>query len=148
MITRARPASRPYDPNSDEILSNQPRVSEKLIIQKQNFNTDFQPRTQATSVISNPNINNIETTECKNPTEITEQSPPTRSALIPSNNIALYVRTKKNPQKSRSTEGPKKSAMFLSKAETFDATNHQLHFQNTAMLSFLQFHRTQREFPM
>ena len=68
-------------------------VAENCFVKKskQNSFTGYQLQTQATSVISNTNVNKIETTESVFPTEVTHISPSTSSTPTSGINMPLKV---------------------------------------------------------
>ena len=120
-ITRTIPANRPIDHITDETRSNQSLVTEELLVKK------TQPQTQTTSVISNPNINNIGTTESIPHTEVTDISPPTSFTLLENINIPLQVPKTIIRSKSDIQNYPNISEISASIDNRFHANIH--HFQ-------------------
>ena len=95
MITQAITASRPTDHKTVEILSNQTRIFEKIVLKiQQIFSSGFQTRTQSTSVFLNTISNNTGTTESKSPTKVIGISLPTISALKPGITKPLQIQSK------------------------------------------------------
>ena len=80
-----------FSPNKDLFITklmknfqlNQWLLKKWVLKKWKNINTVFQPQTQTTSVILNPNINSTETKESISPTELTAISIPTSRTLIP-----------------------------------------------------------------
>ena len=98
MITQANSANSPIDHKIGQIRSVQSMVTarKKTMNQrsKQNTTFGFQPQTQRTSGISNPEKNDTETTKGIHLTEVTDNSPLTSSNLIPVSNVPLKKPTK------------------------------------------------------
>ena len=118
-------------------------VTEKVIVvkPKQNISIGFRPQT--ISVISNPNINNTETTGNIHQNEVAEISPSISPTLTPGIAISLQAPTKTIRTNSDSHDDPNVFELFASKYIHFDASNHQFQFENTETLPVLQSIRIQ-----
>ena len=149
-ITKAIIAIRPIDHNIDEIRSKQSMVTEKMSAQKlkHNASTGFQPQTQTTSGIINPNINNTETTESSSLTEVTGISFLTNSTLITGITIPLKVPTKTVRSNSDIHIDPKTYDKLTAQDNFFSATSLEFQFQNNETVPFSQFNLTRRNTPM
>ena len=115
---------------------------------QQSVSADFQYQTQTTSVSSNPSINITGNTGSLLPTKATEISFPTRSTLIPGNNILFQVFTKALRSHSDIQNDPNTSEKFESHDSSFGATSHHFQLQNTATLPISHFNRTQKNIPL
>ena len=114
------------------------RIKENYIL---NFNTSTN-----NIVISNPNMNNIGTTESVPKSEVKKIKPPSSSTMIPDIQLPLLVPIKTIRSNPDAQTEPIASEMSATKDSPFGANNLQFQFENTPTLPILRTKKAKEEY--